>query len=264
MGERRGVPSPVGAPEPGAGGSKPGAGNRPSGEGNVRASGVGTPEAVPAQPDAVVEVVKLVEIDTPHGPARVHLTRAGAEPSRRLLMLGHGAGGGVGAPDLLLAADVAIGRGFDVALVEQPYRVAGRRAPAPAAQVDAAWTAVAAWLTASAPRDVLVAGGRSFGGRVACRTAEATGAAGVLCLAFPTHPPGRPDRSRQPELDAVTVPVLVITGDRDPFGAPTGSATTRVVSVAGDHSLKKDHARIRTEIDRWLGELVGEPATTDG
>src|SRR5206468_382232 len=111
--------------------------------------------------------------------------------------------------------------GISVALVEQPYRVAGRRSPAPAHQLDAAWTAVVERLLADELQGLpLVAGGRSLGARVACRTVEATGALAVLCLAFPLHPPGRPEKSRLSELDAVSVPTLVVQGARDPFGMP--------------------------------------------
>src|SRR5947208_12462293 len=139
----------------------------------------------------------MIEIDTPHGLARAHLHPA-AEP-RAALVLGHGAGGGVAARDLVTAKDVAVAAGVSVALVEQPYRVAGRRSPAPARQLDAAWTAVVERLRARELAGLeLVTGGRSSGARVACRTAAATGAAGVLCLAFPLRPPGRPDApSRQ-------------------------------------------------------------------
>src|SRR4051812_43951413 len=133
-------------------------------------------------------------IRTPHGPARAHL-HAAAEPIGALV-LGHGAGGGVTAPDLVAVTNAAVDRGISVALVEQPYRVAGRRSPAPAAQLDAAWSAVVRELRA--PDLPLVAGGRSSGARVACRTAAATGAAGVPCPAFPLHPPGPPGKSRPP------------------------------------------------------------------
>ena len=158
-----------------------------------------------------------LELDTPHGHAHVHVHPPEDAPYGTLV-LGHGAGGGVGAPDLKAAAAVANALGFTVALVEQPYRVAGRKSPAPAPQLDAAWTAVIAQL--QLPDGPLVTGGRSSGARVACRTAAATGAAGVLCLAFPLHPPGRPDKSRLPELEAVTVPVLIVQGESDPFGMP--------------------------------------------
>src|SRR5213592_2150056 len=138
--------------------------------------------------------VGTFEFDTPHGLARAHVHPA-PEP-RAALVLGHGAGGGVASPDLVAVTEVARTEGVSVALVEQPYRVAGRRSPAPARQLDAAWTAVVDHLRAGPLRDVpLVAGGRSSGARVACRTAQATGAVGVLCLAFPLHPPGRPERS---------------------------------------------------------------------
>lgn len=194
-------------------------------------------------------------VETPHGPARVEVLLPTGEV-RGLLMLGHGAGGGTAAGDLGLAAEVALGRGLAVALIEQPYRVAGRRAPAPAAQLDTAWTAVAAHLRERFADLPLVVGGRSSGARVACRTASAVGAEGVLCLAFPLTPPkNRP--SRLPELDAVTAPVLVVQGENDAFGCPPTAPGRRVVVVAGDHSLKKDHAAIRAAVDSWLGDLLG-------
>src|SRR5437763_6841860 len=132
----------------------------------------------------------VVEIETPRGLARAHVH--GAESPLATLILGHGAGGGVAAPDLTAVTDVALSRRLKVALVEQPYRVAGRRSPAPAAQLDAAWIAVVEHLRAGALGGVpLLVGGRSSGARVACRTVEATGAVAVLCLAFPLQPPGR-------------------------------------------------------------------------
>jgi predicted alpha/beta-hydrolase family hydrolase len=177
-----------------------------------------------------------------------------------LMMLGHGAGGGVNAHDLRLATEVALDMGLAVALVEQPYRVVGRRAPAPPAQVDAAWRAVAAHLHVAELAELpLIVGGRSFGGRVACRTATDVGAAGVLCLAFPLHPPGRPERSRLPELTAVTVPTLVVQGDRDPFGVPDAESLPSGITLAvvsGDHSLKKDAPAIRAAITAWLVALI--------
>ena len=135
---------------------------------------------------------RSMEIDTPHGPARARLHPAG-QP-RAALVLGHGAGGGVEARDLVAVAEVAVAEGIGVALVEQPYRVAGRRSPAPAGQLDAAWTAVVEHLRADPLAGLpLVVGGRSLGARVACRTAAATGAVAVRCLAFPVHPPGKPE-----------------------------------------------------------------------
>ena len=153
--------------------------------------------------------MKPLEIDTPHGPARAHLHPV--EEPKAALVLGHGAGGGVESRDLVAATEVARAENVSVALVEQPYRVAGRSAPAPPARLDTAWKAVIGQLRAAELADLpLIVGGRSLGARVACRTAEATGAVAVLCLAFPVHPPGRPEKSRLEELDAVTLPTLVV------------------------------------------------------
>ncbi len=195
------------------------------------------------------------EVDTPHGPARVH--EQPVDDARALLVLGHGAGGGVTAPDLVTAAKVANEAGLSVALVEQPYRVAGRRSAAPAHQLDAAWTAVVEAVRGDLP---VLCGGRSSGARVACRTAAATGAAGVLCLAFPVHPPGRPEKTRLAELDAVAVPVLVVQGERDPFGMPPAAPGRTVAVVQGDHGLKADRAAIAEAIRAWLDRTAG--ATT--
>ena len=151
-------------------------------------------------------------------------------------MLGHGAGGGVDSPDLVGATEAAREAGLGVALVEQPYRVAGRRSPAPAAQLDAAWVSVISQLPLEGLP--LVVGGRSSGARVACRTAAEVGAAAVLCLAFPLHPPGRPEKSRLDELDAVEVPTLVVQGERDPFGLPPAGPSRQVVTIPGTHSLR--------------------------
>ena len=197
----------------------------------------------------------VVDVGTLHGPARVHL-HAAAVP-RAALVLGHGAGGGVTAPDLVAATTAALAQGLSVALVEQPYRVAGRRSPAPAKQLDAAWVTVLEWLRADPLAGLmLLAGGRSSGARVACRTAADTGAAAVLCLAFPLHPPGRPDRSRLGELTAVRVPVLVVQGERDPFGLPPPGRGRKVVQVAGDHSLRADPGAVTAAIGSWLRRVV--------
>jgi len=197
----------------------------------------------------------VIEVDTPHGLARAHLHLA--EAGKAALVLGHGAGGGVTAPDLGAATRAALAVGVSVVLVEQPYRVAGRRSPAPARQLDAAWTAVVEHLWAGELRGLpLVVGGRSMGARVACRTAEATGAVGVLCLAFPLRPPRRagsePAPSRLDELDAVAVPTLVVQGVRDPFGIPPAGGQRTVVQVEGDHSLKTDLAAVRAAVQAWL------------
>jgi hypothetical protein len=194
---------------------------------------------------------RSMEIDTPHGPARARLHPAG-QP-RAALVLGHGAGGGVEARDLVAVTEVAVAEGLGVALVEQPYRVAGRRSPAPAGQLDAAWTAVVEHLRADPLAGLpLVVGGRSLGARVACRTAAATGAVAVLCLAFPVHPPGKPEKSRLEELDAVTLPTLVVQGERDPFGMPPPGPNREVATVPGDHGLKQDLDAVRDAVRPWL------------
>ena len=194
----------------------------------------------------------VIDVDTPHGPARAHLHPA--EAPRGALVLGHGAGGGVAARDLVKAKDVALGEGFTVALVEQPYTVAGRKSPAPAAQLDTAWRAVIERLRGELGDLPLITGGRSAGARVACRTAADTGAIGVLCLAFPLHPPGRPEKTRLPELEAVTVPVLIVQGVSDPFGMPPAGPNRTVVQVAGNHSLSSDAAGLATAVGEWLGD----------
>lgn len=194
---------------------------------------------------------EMLELETPRGPARVHLHPV--EEPRAALVLGHGAGGGVGAPDLVAATAAALAASVTVALVEQPYRVAGRRSPAPAAQLDEAWTSVVAQLRAGELDGLpLLAGGRSSGARVACRTAAATGATGVVCLAFPLRPPGRPDApSRLSELDGVSVPMLVVQGERDPFGIPPASRLRSVVLVPGDHGLRAA-AAVEEAVRAWL------------
>jgi uncharacterized protein len=200
-------------------------------------------------------VPEAIEVDTPHGLARVHL-----EPvpqARAALVLGHGAGGGVEAPDLVAARDVALDMGLTVALVEQPYRVAGRRSPAPAKQLDTAWIAVLGALREGELSGLrIIAGGRSLGARVACRTVEATGAEAVLCLAFPVHPPGRPEKSRLAELDAVELPVLVVQGVGDPFGMPPPRPNRIVAQVAGNHGLKADLPAVAGAVRDWLANVV--------
>ncbi|MCZ2827585.1 hypothetical protein O2W14_01890 [Modestobacter sp. VKM Ac-2986] len=199
-------------------------------------------------------------VDTPLGPAHVHRH----EPDdgvRGTLVLGGGAGGGVDAADLVAVAGAGCAVGWRVLRVEQPWRVAGKRiAPAPA-RLDEGWTAVLATLRDDAAlTGPLVLGGRSAGARVACRTASAEGASGVLALAFPLHPPGRPDKSRAAELALAGVPLLVVQGATDAFGGPDEvtavlPAGGRVHAVAGDHSLKKDVAAVATAAADWLSTL---------
>jgi uncharacterized protein len=205
----------------------------------------------------------MLEVDTPHGQARAHLHSA--DEPRAALVLGHGAAGGVASPDLVAVTDVVPPEGVSVALVEQPYRVAGRRSPAPARQLDAAWTAVVDHLVAGELAGLpLIVGGRSLGARVACRTAAATGAVAVLCLAYPLQPPARsgkpPSPSRLEELDEVSVPTLIVQGERDRFGIPPASSRRTVVEVPGDHGLKKDLDAVADAVRGWLPGVVGRTA----
>jgi uncharacterized protein len=185
------------------------------------------------------------ELETPRGLARAHVHEV--DDARALLVLGHGAGGGVSAPDLQTATKVALARSVRVVLVEQPYRVLGRRSPPPAAHLDEAWIAVVAQIRGELP---LIVGGRSSGARVACRTAAEVGAAGVLCLAFPLIAPS--GASRQAELDAVAVPTLVVQGTRDRFGMPKPTKLRTVAEVSADHALKSDREAVASAIDAWL------------
>jgi uncharacterized protein len=199
--------------------------------------------------------VVALDIDTPHGPARAHLHLADAPVAA--LALGHGAGGSVTAPDLVAATDAARSAGLSVALIEQPYAVAGRRSAAPTHQLDTAWIAVIEHLRGGDLGALpLIAGGRSSGARVACRTAADTGAVGVLCLAFPLHPPGRPEKTRQSELDAVQVPTLVVQGASDPFGMPAGGPNRSIVTVPGNHGLKADLEAVGAAVSEWLPLVV--------
>jgi predicted alpha/beta-hydrolase family hydrolase len=190
----------------------------------------------------------MIELETPHGPARAHVNEA--EHPVAALVLGHGAGGGVGAPDLKAATEAALAVNVTTILVEQPYRVAGRKSAAPAAQLDTAWTAVVGQLPIEGL--ALYVGGRSSGARVACRTSAAVGATGVLCLAFPLHPPGRPEKTRLAELEQVTVPVLIVQGESDPFGMPPEAPNRTVVRLKGNHSLKSDVRGLRAAVTDFL------------
>jgi predicted alpha/beta-hydrolase family hydrolase len=199
--------------------------------------------------------MSIIAIDTPHGLARAHIHPV--ERPCAALVLGHGAAGGIEAPDLVAARNAAVEERVWVGLVEQPYRVAGRRSPAPARHLDAAFTAMVEHFVAGQLRDLpLVVSGRSLGGRVARRTVAATGAVGVLCLAFPLQSPRRTAESRLPELDAVQVPTLVVQGERDPFGIPPPGPRREVVRVSGDHGLKADLDAVRSAVRVWLHRLL--------
>lgn len=195
------------------------------------------------------------EVQTARGIARLQVD---GDLRRGLLVLGHGAGGGVEAIDLLAARDAGLAAGLSVVRVEQPWRVRGRRVAEPPAQLDAAWLDVGAWLRTSRPAGrLLVVGGRSAGARVACRTATELGATAVLCLAFPLAPSGRPERTRAHELALPGVPLLVVQGSRDAFGIPVGA----VVVEGADHAFatrRGDPAaapQIELLVRNWLLQL---------
>jgi uncharacterized protein len=198
-----------------------------------------------------------VEIMTSSGPAHVVLDRPAGEPAF-LIALTHGAGGTPDTPDLLVVRDTARTHGAVTALVTQPYRVKGARAPGSAARQDEAWMEIIAALTAlPGVADVpVVQGGRSNGARVVCRTAKAVGAVGVIALAFPLHPPGDPAKSRNAELRNAGTSVLVVNGKRDPFGVPEPDASTRVVVLPGEaHALSRDPAAIGEAVAGWLATI---------
>jgi len=180
-----------------------------------------------------VSEVRLVP--TPHGDAR--LVRDRSRHPIATLLLGHGAGGGIESADLAALASALPRNGVSVVRVEQPWRVAGKKV-APRPQVlDECFVAAADRLRVRTP---LIVGGRSAGARSAARTARRLGASGYVALAFPLHPPGRPDRSRLAELEAVTIPTLVVQGERDPFGTPEEFPADRELTVVpgGDHGFR--------------------------
>lgn len=199
-----------------------------------------------------------MEIGTGEGPARAEVERPSGGDPVFLLVLTHGAGGEPDSADLLAVAGAALGLGGVVARVTQPYRVKGRRAPGPTDRQDAAWVEVIAALRAMLGAGLpLIQGGRSNGARVACRTAGAVGALAVIALAFPLHPPGRPDRSRAADLAAAGTDVLVLNGERDPFGIPESTGRTRVVVLAGEaHPLSRHPEEAGRAAEAWLREVL--------
>ncbi len=208
-------------------------------------------------------MTRIRRLDVEGGPARLLVDEPAGGPGnvRCVLVLGHGAGGGPGARDLVALAGGLPSAGVLVLRFEQPWVVAGRRVAAPPPRLDLAWLDALDWLRSRragvlrrAPEVPLVVGGRSAGARVACRTAVAVGAVGCLALAFPLHPPGHAERSRGPELDAATVPTLILQGERDAFGGPPDIPTAphrTVVGIAGaDHGFRgpvQRHAGSRLE-----------------
>jgi predicted alpha/beta-hydrolase family hydrolase len=205
------------------------------------------------------------DVATPEGMARIHV-RTPAEDAAGTLVLGHGAGGGFGAADLSAVTSAGVAAGWRVVQVEQPWKVAGRRVAVAPPRLDVAWLAVLEALPdVVGPPGRLVVGGRSAGARVACRTAALVGAAGVCCLAFPLHPPGKPEKSRADELRLVVggLPLLVVQGLTDPFGGPDEVAAVAgagsVHAVPGDHGMKADPKGVAAAVVDWLATLPPPP-----
>ena len=196
-----------------------------------------------------------MDISTQAGPARVELDRPAT--ATFLLVMTHGAGGGLDSKDLLAVRDAGLGLGGIVARVLQPYRVRGASAPGAPGRQDAAWLEIVAALRADSPGLPLVQGGRSNGARVACRTATGAGARAVVALAFPLHPPGRPDQSRAAELREAGTDVLVVNGARDPFGIPDERDASKVVVLPGEtHALSKKPAAVGAAVGEWLAGVL--------
>lgn len=189
-------------------------------------------------------------VPTAHGDARLHRDRERSHRPLATLLLGHGAGGGVESPDLVALAEALPGQGISVVRLEQPWRVAGRKLAPRGEVLDACLLEAAHAVRARTP---LVVGGRSAGARSALRCADRLGAAGVLALAFPLHPPGRPERSRLDELEGVDLPRLVVQGERDPFGRPEEFPPDVDLTVVpgGDHALRVPKRGPISQDDAW-------------
>ena len=216
----------------------------------------------------------IVPVDTPQGHARFFVDLADRPVS--ILVLGHGAGGGVGAADLELLAGRLPPLGITVARFEQPWRTAGRKVGAPPPRLDEAWITALGWLQEQEwAQQPLVVGGRSAGARVACRTASDTNAAGILCLAFPLHLPGQPEKSRLTELLTPRQPRLVVQGSKDSFGTAeelraaigkvAGITLVELPEVGHSYRIAKSsavepatlHATLVTEVSRFIASTVG-------
>lgn len=205
----------------------------------------------------------VLEIETPGGPGRAHVSRP--PHAHGTVVLSHGAGGGLRALDLSVARDVLSARGWAVALVEQPWLVAGRRIAGPPSTLDAAWLPIVESLLSGRGRlpRPLVVGGRSAGARVACRTAATVGADAGLLLSFPLHPPGRPERLRADELALAPQPTAIVQGTKDPFGTPAELTAylppgAMILEVPGTHSFPASSGpALRAAFEQVAGMLPG-------
>ncbi|WP_018156661.1 alpha/beta family hydrolase [Demetria terragena] len=207
--------------------------------------------------------MRVRDIETPVGLARAHIRRV--PRARGAIVLSHGAGGGINAADLTALSELTED-GWTYVLVEQPWRVAGKRmAPRPPT-LDQAWLPVMSALTSGRWRlpTPLIQGGRSAGARVACRTAVDVGVDGVLALSFPLRPPGKPDTTRAPEAQSVLdagLPLGVVQGLRDPFGSPHDVRAelgdrAQVFEARGDHSFSRHPQDVLDAVRRWLSTFT--------
>lgn len=220
---------------------------------------------------SIIGELTTLDVDTPQGLGRWLVSPAEGTVTG-VLLLGHGAGGGLDGIDLVALASLLPAHGLTVARFDQPWHVAGRKIATRPPTLDEAWLAAVPALLADPGLGLagvpLVVGGHSAGARVACRTAGALGAVAVLALSFPLHPPGKPEKSRRDELLTPGVPVLVVQGDRDPFGsaetvreAVAGASSPTAITVlevaGGAHALSVP-ARVRSASDhrQWLADLV--------
>jgi predicted alpha/beta-hydrolase family hydrolase len=195
-------------------------------------------------------------IETSAGPALVTIQVPAGQPGL-LLIVTHGSGGTPDTPDVLAVRDAGLALGAVTAMVTQPYVVRGARAPGSVPKQDAAWAEIVAALAERHPGVPVIQAGRSNGARVACRTAPAVAARGVIALAFPLHPPGQPQKSRASELAEAGTEVLVLNGDRDPFGMPEAGPGIRVVALPGEtHALSRNPAAIGGIVGGWLREVL--------
>jgi predicted alpha/beta-hydrolase family hydrolase len=240
---------------------------------NLDPPDAGRPETNPPTNDVTPEIMRAL-VATPVGQAR--LTPFPARRRRATLVLGHGAGGGIEAPDLQALAAALPAHGIEIILVEQPWRVAGKRIASPPATLDSAWCAVLDELRGRAAADrrrsgdvPLLVGGRSAGARVACRTGRAAGAVGIVALAFPLHPPGKPEKSRAGELTGTGVPTLVVQGAADPFGTaaqfPVLPGSHRIVALpAGNHefAVRKNQPPVLDALAEAVADWI-EPVLED-
>lgn len=207
-------------------------------------------------------------LDTPEGPGRARLHYPRESSIRGTILLGHGAGGQKDSADLARLATKLPAEGWVVALVDQPWRVAGRKIASLPPRLDAAFVPMATALfsgPSALPRPFVTAG-RSAGARVGCRTAAAVDADAVVALSFPLHPPGQPSRSRYAELAGaleLRLPLVVVQGERDPFGAPeelrtAGLEEELLAPVRGTHT--PNPGDVLTAVSTFLRPIGQEPA----